>query len=469
MVLEARRLSDALRSGHSPYLSFSSDEITVKTLDSFGYDQAAQEVYGCSYPDWKKNHQTKATEEQLRLYKASTPIHAPHDEDMLKTKTTDTDFLTVLPNDVLIRLQSGAFRSLCEHLQKRSDEVQNIDLMGLSGFCRNCLAKWLVIQARIISEEVKRSDLSSCFYDQIYSVVKILDGYDYDEAARVVYGCGYPEWKQRYQKKATDEQMERFNASKDFHAKHSKELLTPRLVSSPHKADVLSGGLKEHTACMQSRTSKQNSLLSNVCCEDIDNISRSSNATKQNIDIQPPSGNIELKIAILTVSDRAAANAYDSGDLSGPAVNAAIVDRIDELNITHGDKKVTLSHVENTIVPDEFDEIKRVLLEWSGKLQNSSASYDIIFTTGGTGFAKRDVTPEATRSILDKECHGLMVWAGIELTSKQPLATLSRATSGICGKSIIINLPGSPLGAAQVVNLLFPLLLHAVRDVNDVN
>lgn len=60
---------------------------------------------------------------------------------MLKTKTTDTDFLTVLPNDVLIRLQSGAFRSLCEHLQKRSDEVQNIDLMGLSGFCRNCLAK----------------------------------------------------------------------------------------------------------------------------------------------------------------------------------------------------------------------------------------------------------------------------------------------------------------------------------------
>lgn len=65
MVLEARRLSDALRSGHSPYLSFSSDEITVKTLDSFGYDQAAQEVYGCSYPDWKKNHQTKATEEQL--------------------------------------------------------------------------------------------------------------------------------------------------------------------------------------------------------------------------------------------------------------------------------------------------------------------------------------------------------------------------------------------------------------------
>lgn len=68
-------------------------------------------------------------------------------------------------------------------------------------------SKWLVIQARIISEEVKRSDLSSCFYDQIYSVVKILDGYDYDEAARVVYGCGYPEWKQRYQKKATDEQM----------------------------------------------------------------------------------------------------------------------------------------------------------------------------------------------------------------------------------------------------------------------
>ena len=68
MVLEARKLSDALRSGHSPYLSFSCDEEkvnVVKTLDSFGYDQAAQEVYGCGYPEWKKNHQTKATEEQL--------------------------------------------------------------------------------------------------------------------------------------------------------------------------------------------------------------------------------------------------------------------------------------------------------------------------------------------------------------------------------------------------------------------
>ena len=78
-----------------------------------------------------------------RLYMASTPIHAPHDEDMLKTKNTDKEFVTPLPNNILIRLQSGAFRSLCEHLRKHSDEVQNIDLMGLSGFCRNCLAKVL--------------------------------------------------------------------------------------------------------------------------------------------------------------------------------------------------------------------------------------------------------------------------------------------------------------------------------------
>ena len=261
---------------------------------------------------------------------------------------------------------------------------------------------------------------------------------------------------------------ERFNASKDLHAKHNKELLTPRIVSSSHKTDDSSGGLIKNTACTQSSTG-QNSLLSNVCCEDVESIIRSDNATLQNIDIQPPSGNNELKVAILTVSDRAAANAYDNGDLSGPAVKAAIVDRIDELNLAYGDKTVTLSNVENAIVPDEFDDVKRILLEWSGKLQNSSASHDIIFTTGGTGFSNRDITPEATQSILDKECHGLMAWAGIELTSKQPLATLSRATGGICGKSIIINLPGSPLGAAQVVNLLFPLLLHAVRDVHDAN
>ena len=75
------------------------------------------------------------------------PIHAIHDVDILKTKGTDIKFETLsycqehINREILIRLQSSAFRSLCRHLRERSDEVQNIDLMALSGFCRNCLAK----------------------------------------------------------------------------------------------------------------------------------------------------------------------------------------------------------------------------------------------------------------------------------------------------------------------------------------
>ena len=81
------------------------------------------------------------------LYKASLPIHASHDEDILKTGNLDKKNDTVqycqkhVRKDVLVKLQSCAFRSLCEHLHDRSDEVQNMDLMTISGFCRNCLAK----------------------------------------------------------------------------------------------------------------------------------------------------------------------------------------------------------------------------------------------------------------------------------------------------------------------------------------
>lgn len=76
-----------------------------------------------------------------RLYKESARIHATHAEDILKRKSYGDAVAGDQDDQVLIWLQAGAFRSLCQHLRERSDEVQNIDLMGLSGFCRNCLAK----------------------------------------------------------------------------------------------------------------------------------------------------------------------------------------------------------------------------------------------------------------------------------------------------------------------------------------
>jgi hypothetical protein len=161
------------------------------------------------------------------------PIHAAHNEDILKPISTDGNpgYNTDVVKQIMFQLQAGAFRSLCQHLRERSDEVQNIDLMGLSGFCRNCLAKvsiccskyfmvrlnrrltfatkqWLVIQARRISDQIKTDTVvSSYFSDQQRTVIELLDAYDYDEAARVVYGCRYSEWKSLHQKKATDAQM----------------------------------------------------------------------------------------------------------------------------------------------------------------------------------------------------------------------------------------------------------------------
>ena len=129
-----------------------------------------------------------------------------------------TYYKSQIPPEVATILEAGAFRSLCAHLQDRSDEVQNIDLMTLSGFCRNCLAKWLVLEARKLSDELKHQEVGggvgSALVDKIGStkekrtaIIQALDALGYDETAEEVYGCTYPEWKKRHAKKATDEQM----------------------------------------------------------------------------------------------------------------------------------------------------------------------------------------------------------------------------------------------------------------------
>ena len=119
-----------------------------------------------------------------------------------------------IPPEIATILEAGAFRSLCAHLQERSDEVQNIDLMTLSGFCRNCLAKWVVLEARKLADELKKQGQSGAGDGKLIltkekrqSVIQVLDALGYDEAAEEIYGCAYPEWKKRHAKKATEEQM----------------------------------------------------------------------------------------------------------------------------------------------------------------------------------------------------------------------------------------------------------------------
>jgi len=122
-----------------------------------------------------------------------------------------------LPPHIRTRLESGAFRSLCSHLRDRSDAVQNIDLMTVGGFCRNCLSKW-----RRVAGEL-RDEGGGSDYDS-----KALDALGYDEASEFVYGTSYSEWKAAHAKKATEEQMERYAESKPIHAQWDKAVLKTR-------------------------------------------------------------------------------------------------------------------------------------------------------------------------------------------------------------------------------------------------
>jgi len=147
------------------------------------------------------------------------------------------------------------------------------------------------------------------------------------------------------------------------------------------------------------------------------------------------------RIGIVTVSDKGAAGLRE--DLSGPA----IIECVSELG--------TIEAVE--IVPDESDMIAAVLCDLADRQK-----MDLILTTGGTGFSPRDVTPEATMSVIDRQVPGIpeaMRAASLALTNR---AMLSRAAAGIRGSTLIINLPGSPKAVRECLAVALPVLPHAL-------
>ncbi|TAH52459.1 MAG: MogA/MoaB family molybdenum cofactor biosynthesis protein [Chloroflexota bacterium] len=151
-----------------------------------------------------------------------------------------------------------------------------------------------------------------------------------------------------------------------------------------------------------------------------------------------------MRIGILTVSDRAYEGIYE--DESGPVLI--------ELVREHFHQDVDLYH----ICPDEFGAIQRALEKWC-----DDAHMDLILTTGGTGFAPRDVTPEATRAAIEREAPGL-VYAMIHASlQKTPHAMLSRMAAGIRGRTLIVNLPGSPRAARENFLTILPALPHALE------
>jgi molybdopterin adenylyltransferase len=156
---------------------------------------------------------------------------------------------------------------------------------------------------------------------------------------------------------------------------------------------------------------------------------------------------MSLRFGILTVSDRSARG--ERPDLAGPALAALVT--------AQGWK------VERTaILADELAAIRETLSVWA-----DDAGVDVILTTGGTGFSPRDVTPEATRLVIEREAPGLAEAMRFESLKVTPHAMLSRASAGIRGKVLIINLPGSPKAAVENLRVILPVLPHAVELLHD--
>jgi len=154
---------------------------------------------------------------------------------------------------------------------------------------------------------------------------------------------------------------------------------------------------------------------------------------------------MKYKASVITVSDRAFSGEYT--DRSGPAVK----------ELLEASGYIVDSMI---IIPDEKNIIKDTLIS------ESDRGSHLILTTGGTGFSPRDITPEATRMVIEREAPGIAEYMRMKSAKQTPRAILSRGISGIRGSSIIINLPGSPKGAAENLSFVLSPLAHALEILN---
>ena len=155
-----------------------------------------------------------------------------------------------------------------------------------------------------------------------------------------------------------------------------------------------------------------------------------------------------MRVAILTISD--AGHRGERQDTSGDAIATWVLER-----------GWTLAA--RSLVPDETGAIATALTGWA-----DADAADLVLTTGGTGLTARDVTPEGTRAVLDKEAPGIAEALRMAVYPRFPRAALSRGTAGVRGRTLIVNLPGSPGGVRDGLGVLKDFVEHAVELVRGV-
>lgn len=152
-----------------------------------------------------------------------------------------------------------------------------------------------------------------------------------------------------------------------------------------------------------------------------------------------------ITAGVITVSDKGSRGERD--DISGREIIRVL-------------QEMSATVIEYEVIPDEKEIIKQKLTEYT-----DGKKLDLVITTGGTGVSPRDLTPDATLEIIEKEIPGMAEVMRRESVAKTPHAMISRAIVGIRGQSLIINLPGSPKGAVENLSFIIPALEHAIDKI----